>query len=327
MAIDAAQAGKHIYIEKPMCQTAEEAKKLRDVVKRTGVILQVGHQNRQQASYIKAREIIDYGILGNISRIKTFTNRNSAWGAWIRDIPPKANSHNINWKEFLGNKQWRKFDLDRYFNWQKWFEYGTGPAGNQFSHSYDCVNQILNLGIPDNVVVSGGNYYYKDPRDIPDVMNAVYNYPDRKCTLTYDCTLQNSRENDITFLGKDATMEVAKDLAVYSDRQSQKYNKYTKSDKEPMFTFHPKINRINAETSATSRYYHERGFGYTYHNGERIDVTYLHMKEWLYCIRNNKQPSCNVKRGFDETVTVDMTNKAYLNENIVKWSKEKETIL
>ncbi len=58
MAIDAASAGKHVYLEKPMCQTIDEAKALRDVVKKTGIALQVGHQNRQQASYMKARELV-----------------------------------------------------------------------------------------------------------------------------------------------------------------------------------------------------------------------------------------------------------------------------
>ena len=184
MAIDAARAGIHVYLEKPMCQKAEEARELREVVDETGIILQVGHQNRQQASYIKAKEVVGQDVIGKISAVETYTNRNTDHGAWIREIDPRADESNINWKEFLGHKEWREMDLDRYFNWQKWFECGTGPAGNQFTHEFDCVNQVLDLGIPGKVVAIGGNYYFKDPRDIPDVFNVVFEYPDKGLTLT-----------------------------------------------------------------------------------------------------------------------------------------------
>jgi predicted dehydrogenase len=326
IAADAALAGKHVYLEKPMCRTAEEAKMLRKIVKETGIVLQVGHQNRQQASYIKAKEIVDKNILGNISMVETFTNRNNDHGAWIRDIPGRANESNVNWKEFLGNSEWREFDPDRYFNWQKWFEYGTGPAGNQFTHEYDCVNQVLDLGIPERVTAVGSLYYFKDRRDIPDLFNAVFEYASKGLSLTYDCTLRNSKLRDKTFLGSDASMEVNVGVVVYPDRQSEKYKKYNPAEDEPLFHYHPRSNIVDATTSATSKYYHERGFGYTYHNGERIDTTYLHIKEWLQCIRNGTKPSCCVDKGFEETVTFYMSNLAYLEKRVVEWDPVRETI-
>jgi predicted dehydrogenase len=327
MAIDAARAGKHVYLEKPMCQTAEEAKALRDVVRETGIILQVGHQNRQQASYIMAKEIIDKKILGTVSMIETFTNNNSDNGAWNRGIPEKANASNVNWKEFLGDKSWCEPDFDKYFNWQKWFEYGTGPAGNQFTHSYDGVNQIFGLGIPKRVIATGGNYFFKDPRDIPDVLNAVFDYPDKGLTLTYDCSLLCSKRRNICFLGKDASMEVDAGVVVFPDPKSDKYMKDSTDPDIPMFTYNPKSNEIDAVTSATEKYYHDRGFGYTYYKGEPIDGTYLHVKEWLHCIRNGIQPSCNVERGFEETTTFYMANLAYLQKRMVEWDAENEKII
>ncbi|MFH0756854.1 MAG: Gfo/Idh/MocA family oxidoreductase [Bacteroidota bacterium] len=327
MAIDAALAGKHVYLEKPMCQTAEDARALRDLIRKTGVILQLGHQNRQQASYIMAEEIIDKGILGSVSSIETYSNLNSDNGAWNREIPEHANASNLNWKEFLGNKPWRELDLDRYFNWQKWFEFGTGPAGNQFTHSYDCVNQIFKLGIPKRVFAAGGNYFFKDPRDIPDVLNVVFEYPDKGLSLTYDCSLLCSRKRNITFLGKDASMEVDVGVVVFPDATSEKYKEYSLKPDAPLFTYNPKSNAIDAVTSATEKYYHDRGFGYTYYNGKPIDGTYLHVKEWLHCIRSGIQPSCNVERGFEETTTFYMSNLAYLEKRMVEWDAENEKIL
>lgn len=327
MAMGAAKAGKHIYLEKPMCQTAEEAKLLRTIIRETGVTLQVGHQNRQQASYIKAREIVDKGILGDVSIVETYTNRNNDHGAWIRRIPEEADESNINWKEFIGEKEFVEFDLDRYFNWQKWFEYGTGPAGNQFTHEFDCVNQVMDLGIPNRVTAIGGNFYFKDPRDIPDVLNCTLEYPDKNLILTYDCTLRSSKQRDKTFLGTDASMEVNVGVAIYPDRQSERYKEYKIAGDELIFAYHPKADVADAVTSATARYYHERGFGYTYHKGQRIDATYLHMKEWLHSIRTGRQPSCNINRGFEETVTFYMANLAYRENRVVSWDAAREEII
>ncbi|MGK7397294.1 MAG: Gfo/Idh/MocA family protein [Candidatus Cyclobacteriaceae bacterium M3_2C_046] len=327
MATDAAIAGKHVYLEKPMCQSLEEAKTLRKTVQNTGIVLQVGHQNRQQASYIKAAQIVNEGILGDVSLIETFTNRNDDHGAWIRGIPENANSQNVNWKEFLGEKEWREFDLDRFFNWQKWFEFGTGPAGNQFTHEYDCINQILYLGIPDKVVATGGNYFFKDDRDIPDVLNVVFDYEKKGCTLTYDCTLRNSFQRDKMIFGQDASMQLNIGVSIFADAKSEKYKKYKIPSNEPMIAFHPKFDDIDAVTSATAKYYQERGFGYTYQDGRRIDATYLHMKEWLYCIRNNMQPSCDVNHGYEETATFYMANRAYLEKKIIQYDHNKEMLV
>jgi predicted dehydrogenase len=325
MAMDAARAGKHVYLEKPMCQTAGEALELRKVVNETGIVLQVGHQNRQQASYIKAREVVERNLIGKISAVETFTNRNSDSGAWIRGIDSRANESNVNWKEFLGDKEWRPLDLDRYFNWQKWFEYGTGPAGNQFTHEYDCINQILDLGIPQRVMAIGGTYYFKDPRDIPDVFNVVFEYPDRGLSLTYDCTLKNSKLRNKSFLGDKGTMEVNVGLALYPD--SRGGNGETMDTDVPFFTYHPGSTAVDAVTSASTKYYEDRGFGYSYDNGQRVDATYLHVKEWLHCIRTGEEPSCHVQKGFEETVTFYMANRSYLEKRMVEWDPDKMEII
>ncbi len=327
MAMDAAKAGKHVYLEKPMCQTADEAKTLRNIVKETGIILQVGHQNRQQASFIKGREMVANGVLGPVSLIETFTNRNTDGGAWIRRIDPRANASNLNWKEFLGDKSWCELDLDRYFNWQKWFEYGTGPAGNQFTHEFDGVNQMMELGIPRTVLATGGNFYFKDPRDIPDVFNAVFQYPHKGLSLTYDCTLRNSNTRHTTLMGEDGTLEASVGLVVYPDSKSKKFKEFQDSPKDPIFAYNPKDGGVDGVTSATTKAYLESGFGYTYNNGQQIDCSYLHLKEWLWCIRNGKQPSCSVDRGFEESVTFYMSNLAYLENRVVEWDAENEKII
>jgi hypothetical protein len=266
-------------------------------------------------------------VLGPVSLIETFTNRNTKHGAWIRTIPSNANESNVNWKEFLGDKPWAEFDLDKYFNWQKWFEYGTGPAGNQFTHEFDGVNQMMELGIPRTVVATGGNFYFKDPRDIPDVFNVIFQYPHKGLSLTYDCTLRSSNKRNTTIMGRDATLEASVGLAVYPDGNSSKFKNFNENPKDPIFAYNPKHGGVDGVTSASTKAYLESGFGYTYLNGEQIDCTYLHFKEWLWCVRNGKEPSCNVDRGFEETITFYMANLAYLEKRVVEWDAENEKII
>lgn len=321
MIIDAAKAGKHVYCEKPMTLTIEEAKEVRKVIRETGVVFQLGHQNRQQASYIKAREVMEEDMLGPVSLVETYTNRNNDHGAWIRGIHPKATQENIDWQGFLGNAPYTEFDLDRYFNWQKWFEYSGGPAGNQFTHEFDCINQVLQLGIPDEVTALGGTYYYQDPRNIPDVFNAVFNYRSKGLTLTYDCTLKSSYKRDKLILGEDAAMVLSVNLGVFPDRGSERYKEYAENPDVPLFSYDPKQDEVDAVTSATAKYYQERGFGYTYRKGQKIDCTYLHMLEWVNCIRAGKTPSCDVQQGYEESITYIMANISYLEKRTVNWSE------
>ncbi|HBK30859.1 MAG TPA: oxidoreductase, partial [Porphyromonadaceae bacterium] len=103
MAMDAIKAGKHVYLEKPMTWTVPETYALRDIVKSSNRVFQLGHQNRQIEAYERAREIIEKGLLGPISLVETGTNRNDPNGAWVYAIHPDGNEKTIDWKQFEGD--------------------------------------------------------------------------------------------------------------------------------------------------------------------------------------------------------------------------------
>ena len=86
-AIDAAKAGKHVYCEKGLTRTFDEAVDVYDVVKETGITFQLGHQNRQVEANEKAKQIYRQGLLGPVNLVEIATNRNSPWGAWVWNIP------------------------------------------------------------------------------------------------------------------------------------------------------------------------------------------------------------------------------------------------
>lgn len=354
MAMDAAKAGKHVYCEKPLTWTVPETYAVRDVIRQSNVVFQLGHQGRQVDSYRKAKEIIDKGLLGPITLIEVCTNRNDPNGAWVYDIDPTANPKTIDWKQFEGDPQRikeyneymlsnnlakymgpderDKFSLERFFRWRCWWDYSTGLSGDLLTHEYDAVNQLLGTGIPHSAASSGGVYFFKDGRTVPDVLQTVFEFPDKNLTMLYSATLASNRNRGKVFMGHDASMEVGNTLTLKIDSGSTRYKEkieqgIIKPD-VPFYTYVPGQSKVDAITSATELYFAERGLLYSYMGGKRYDTTFLHLREWLECIRNrNLKPSCGIDAAFEEAITAHMGTRAYLEGRTMYWDKDKELIV
>jgi predicted dehydrogenase len=332
IAIDAASAGIHVYCEKCMTQTEEQTHAMYDAVKASDIVFQLGHQNRQSEAHNKAREIIAADILGPITLVEGTTNRNDPWGAWVWDIHEEGNPQTIDWDQFQGpapNKV--PFSLERFFRWRCWYDYGTGLSGDLLSHEYDAVNQILGLGIPESAVASGGIYHFKDGRDVPDVFQSVYEYPDRDLTFVYSATLANGNYRGLQFMGHDATMRVSGNLTVSADGSSTRYKDKIENGiidpSRPMFTYRPGFKGIDAVTSATEEYFASRGLLFTYRGGRRVSAYHLLIGEWLDVIRNGGETSCNIERGFEEAITCHMATRSFQEGRKVMWDPTSRRIV
>ncbi len=334
---EAVQAGKHVYCEKSPCRTEEEMHHVYDVVKNSDRVFQLGHQITQNIVFQQAKEIIKRDILGKITLIETTTNRNTASGAWIRHLdengnPKPGDENSIDWMQWLGTAPYKPFSVDRYYNWTKWFDYDLGMIGQLFTHEFDAVNQLLRIGIPHSAVASGGIYYWKDNRDMPDVLHAVFEYPERELTLTYSASLSSSRPRGRVFNGHDANMELGGSLSITADWDSTKYAEQIKKgiiDTDgPMISISPGSGGgVDAITSATEKYYASRGLTTTNIGGRRVDVTHLHISEWLDCIRNGGQTSANIEMAFEEGITCMMAHKAYVEKRRVEWDPVNRKII
>ncbi len=336
MTVDAAKAGKHIYCEKSVALTENEVNELYSAVKDSGVVYQLGHQITQNVLYQQAKEIIKRDILGKITLVETASNRNTASGAWIRHLDseghPRPGSENtIDWYQWLGNAPYAPFSTDRFYNWTKYFDYNTGLIGQLFTHEYDSVNQLLNLGIPKSVNSSGGIYYWKDGRDMADLLHIVMEYPDREMTLLYSGNLASSRRRGRVFMGHDASMEIGNNVIIYADRNSTRYQQGIESGlispDSPMISYNPGAEQIDAVTSASERYYASRGLTTTTINGRRVDVTHLHLREWINCIREGGQPSVNIEMAYDEGMACVMAHLAYVENRVVEWDEVNRKII
>ncbi len=352
MVVEAVNAGKHVYVEKPLAWTLEETYRVREAVRRSNCKFQLGHQGRQTDSYLRARQIINKNLLGKVSLIEMCTNRNSDNGAWIYNIDKEASPETIDWKQFDGPKgsikeyldymnkynlekyigpdSRDKFSLERFFRWRCWWDYSTGLSGDLLTHEYDAINQIMGVGIPSSATSSGGIYVFKDGRTVPDVLQTTFEFADKDMTMLYSATQASSRNRGKVIMGRDASLEISNILEMKADANSEQYKEQIKAGTitpgEVFYSYIPGKEDVDAVTSATELYFAKRGLLYTYHNGKRYDTTHLHIREWLSAIRYDTPTSCNVDQAFEEGISSLMGTFSYLEGRTIYWDKDKELI-
>lgn len=343
MAIAAAKAGKHVYVEKPMTHNITETYELYNTIHETGVVFQVGHQHRQTQSFLTAIDAINKGVLGHISLIQTNTNRNDDNGAWQYDIHEAANPQTVDWDQFLGNAPKIPYNGEHFFRWRKWWEYGTGLSGDLLTHDFDRINCLLKMGIPKTVMASGGVYTHNDGRDVPDVFQVVMEYPEflmttsqekgkeKGMTFMYSATLGNQYNRGTILMGHDGTMELGNSMTIYADARSTRYADWLKngtaSPDVPLYSYDPRAKGLDGVTSATAKYFADKGLLFTYRDGKRVDSTHLHMREWLSCIRNGGKPSCGIEEGFQEAIAAHMGTLSLKTGRRVEWNAAEKKIV
>lgn len=335
MSLEAIKAGKHVYVEKCMTHKMKETYDLYDSVKSSDIVFQLGHQHRQTQSFLTAKEIIRKNVLGHISLIQTNTNRNDDNGAWQYNIHEKASPSTIDWQNFLGNAPYTDFNKEHFFRWRKWWEYGTGLTGDLLTHDYDRANCLMEMGIPNRVVCTGGIYTHRDGRTVPDVLQTVMEYDDffiggsqekgkeKGMTFIYSATLGNQFSRPTLFMGHDATLELGAQLTVYPDARSTRYKDMLNEDiieaSTPMYAYNPSAKGVDGVTGATAKYFADKGLLYTYRDGKRVDSTFLHMREWLSAIRHGHPVSCGIEEGFQEAISAHMSTISYRLGKRVDW--------
>jgi predicted dehydrogenase len=332
-------SGKHVYCEKAPVRREEEIQPLYEAVSKSDVVYQLGHQNPQNAVFQQAKSIINRGLLGDLSHVETTTNRNTPSGAWIRHkynsgrLKP-GDETSIDWNDWLGNAPAVPFSLQRYYGWARYFDYDTGIFGQLFSHEYDAVNQLLDLGIPELVSSTGGQYYYTEFGDIPDLMHSSFEYKKKGITLTYSANLTSSKVRSRTIYGKDASMSIGGSLSMAPDGQSDRYKNLIENGlvdpSRPMLEIQAGSilsNPVDAITSASTNYYASRGLTTTNIEGRIWNVTHLHLKEWLDCIRHGGIPSANIDMAIQEAVVIAMADISYRENCRTAWDPTKNKIV
>jgi predicted dehydrogenase len=226
MTIDALEKGKDVYCEKPMMHSIDEGVRILEAQKRTGRILQVGSQCVSSIVYEKARDLLASGVIGQVTLIEGWTNRNSVMGALHWPIPKEATPETVDWDRFLGSAPKRPFEPARLFRWRLYKDYGTGLTGDLFVHLFSGMHFVTGSLGPSRVFCSGGLRYWTDGREIPDVLTAVLDYPARGNQPAFNLTLKVNfadggvsmantwGESGFRFVGSEGLMELGERVSV-----------------------------------------------------------------------------------------------------------------
>ena len=175
MALDALQAGKDVYLEKPMTYTIEEARRIAEVVDRTSRVLQVGSQHVSDKRYQEARRVIDEGWIGPAVWGQNTYCRNSLYGEWNYTIHAEGTPENIDWDRFIGTAPPRPFSAERFFRWRKYWDYSGGIATDLFYHRLAPLMLMMGREFPRRVSGHGGIYVHRE-REVPDSYATVVEF-------------------------------------------------------------------------------------------------------------------------------------------------------
>lgn len=214
ITLDALAKGKHVYCEKPMIYKIREGYPVMAAAKKSGKVLQVGSQRVSSIGYAKAKELLAAGEIGKLNMVNATYDRQSSIGAWEYTIPKDADAMTTNWDKFIEATEKMAFDAKKFFWWRAFKEVGTGVAGDLFIHLLSGTHLITNSKGPESIYSTGQFSYWKDGRNMPDVMSGVMQYPDSPEHPAFQMTLQvnfisgTGGQEVIRLIGSEGVIEV-----------------------------------------------------------------------------------------------------------------------
>jgi predicted dehydrogenase len=211
---DALAKGKAVYCEKPMVYKISEGPGIIAAQKKTGKVLQVGSQRVSSIALAKAKELLAAGEIGKLNMVNAAYDRQGSIGAWQYTIPKDANAETTDWDRFIEVTDKMAYDSKKFFWWRAFKEVGTGVAGDLFIHLLSGTHFITNSNGPESIFSTGQFSYWKDGRNLPDVMSGVMQYGDTPEHPAFQLTLQvnfisgTGGQELIRFIGSEGVMEV-----------------------------------------------------------------------------------------------------------------------
>jgi predicted dehydrogenase len=328
ISVDAMNAGKDVYCEKPMVQKIEEGKAVVEAQKKTGRILQVGSQRVSSIVYEKAKDLLKTGAIGQVNLIEAWWDRNSAMGAWQYTIPPDASPENIDWDRFLGHAPKRPFEPIRLFRWRNYRDYGTGVAGDLFVHLFSGMHYIMGSVGPTRVFATGGLRFWKDGRDVPDVMLGLYDYPETANHPAFNLALRvnfvnGAAENSgFRFVGSEGILSVDNGVTVSKQPRETEpgytIDTFPKSVQEQFLKeYREKYPPTRPTADAMrpigeDRYMPPRGYN------DHLD----HHRNFFAAVRSRKPVVEDAVFGYRAAGPALLSNVSYFEQKPIQWNPE-----
>ena len=325
--IDAMDAGKHVYIEKPLTYSAAEGIEIIKAARRNKVAVQVGSTGVSSPLSAKAREIVASGKLGQITMVRAYNNRNSAEGAWIYPIPPDATKETVNWEMFLGSAPKRPFNLERFFRWRCYKDYSGGITTDLFVHLCNSINYIMGVEMCKAVTGMGGLYRWKESREVPDTINASLEYPEGfMVNISSTFNNQKGTGSGLSIHGTEGTLEFGGGKLTFTPEIIHEDNGWVvrswPSKLEKAYYDNPE-NKFREQPWTRPPRALEGGEVW---ESEGIDATTLHFQEIFDAIRNGTPTKEDAVVGHHAAACAHMVNMSIEQGRMVYWDKDKDLV-
>jgi predicted dehydrogenase len=249
-------------------------------------------------------------------------DRNSSLGAWNYTVPADASPETCDWPRFLGSAPKIPWNAERFFQWRKWHDYGSGVAGDLFVHLFSGTHFITGSHGPTRAMATGGLRFWKDGRDAPDVLLALFDYPEGfNLSLRVNFVDGGEESEGFLFTGSEGTMEVTGQTVTITRAPREKEPGYTVST----FTNemqHKTIQQYREKYPATA----PTGAAYdaieTFSAPKGYSDSYDHFSNFFASVRSRKQPVEDATFGFRAAGAALLSNLSLEKGAVIQWNPE-----
>ena len=331
-SLNALNAGKDVYCEKPMIHFYADGAKMIEAWRKTDRIFQVGSQRVSSIIYKKAKELLASGAIGTLNMVTVWYDRNSAQGAWEYTVPYDASPTTCHWPRWLGTAPKIPFSAEHFFQWRKWKAYGSGVAGDLFVHLFSGVHFITNTNGPTCAIATGGLRFWKDGRDVPDVMLALYDFA-QGFNLSVRTNFVNggSESQGAIYTGSEGSMVITGDGVTVTRVPREKepgyrVDLYSERIRKRMLEIyhekHPITHSLGDAVLGEEKYVAPQG-GYI----EGLSDHYGHVKNWIDAIRSRQPVLEDPVFGFRAAGAALLSNVSYDRGEPARWDPDAMKLL
>jgi len=295
--IEAVNAGRDAYVEKPTANTMADARNFLAAVKKSGKIVQIGTQRRSTPAYMKAAEYIKSGKFGDIVMVEMTWNVNQP-GRWRRpDVVPLLKEQDTDWKRFLLNRPYEPFDARKYLEFRLFWPYSSGIPDQWLVHQIDTVHWFTGLPHPRSVVANGGIYLWKDGRKNWDTMTAVFDYgPLDDLTKGFQVQYSSRFTNSAggvkeLYYSNGGMIDMDKHTVTPTGglRAREAASMGLKENLLPSFSLVEKAETVSTDADTG-----------------RDPQTSANMRNWMECVRSRKTPNAPIEAGYNHSIALCM---------------------
>ncbi len=332
IATEAMHKGKAVYSEKPMVHYLSEGLGEIKAQKDTKMVFQVGSQRVSSLAFKKAKELYQAGAIGKLNSIQASFNRQSALGAWQYTIPLDASPKTVDWDRFQATEKVKHaYESNRFFRWRNYREYGTGVAGDLFVHLLSGIHFITDSKGPNKIYSVGDLAYWKDGRNVPDVMTAVIHYPESKEHPAFQVSLQVnfiSGEGEVGYtrmIGSEGVIDIS-DESGFTIHQNKMpvapgYGGWDSFDTYPVAMQKAIVEDYNKKYSDADKQA-PKVQTITYQSPEGYNSSYDHFDNFFDSMRTGKAVVEDAVFGFRAAAPALACNESYFQNKVIHWDPE-----